>query len=764
MRDTIPPRPPIGPSVTGAVAEADEQGPGFRDYLHIVLGHKWILGLCIAIAVALSYVSFLTADPVYQAQATMQLEKRDSGGGLANLVAFQDLAESLGQTVSVAAEIEVMRSRSIMEAVAERLNLTIQAVPNYLSAFGKAIARRYTDDSSVARAWFNQEGYAWGGEQIEVGTLEVPDQWIGKPLTLVAAEKGDYGLYDDTGALILEGRVGTRAEGALAAGGRLLVFVAYLRARPGTAFTLLKMTPAAVATSLRGRFSAAEQPSYSGIVQAGFADGDPGMAAKILNEILNTYQRQNVEQKSAQAEQTLAFLEQQLPPLRERLSAAEAAYNGYRAERGSIDIARETQDVLNGVVAAESELFTLQQKREELRQLFKPTHPKIQSLDRLIESQQAKLTALESKMQTLPDVQQTVLQLARDVEVNTKLYSSMLNSAQELRIAKAGAVGSARIIDHALPPSLSSSPVLKKNLLGGGLAGLFLGLAIVFVKIKLRNGVDDPAQIERQLGLSVYGTVPFSTRQQKLFKEMKKKKAGVRPLALQAPNDLAVESLRSLRTSLHFMLLDACNNVLLITGASADVGKSFISLNLAIVLAQAGKRVLLIDADLRRGHLNAYLGVPSGGGLSEYVAGTAEIADLVQGLEDSGLDFITAGSRPPNPSELLMHARFADLVQTVAGEYDYVIIDAPPILAVTDAAIVGRLAGASLLVARAGRHEMRELEEAVKRLQQAGVKIRGFVFNGVDLSRGYGYRSGYGYGYGYRYRYENYGYGDKSKD
>ncbi|MGD8275635.1 MAG: CpsD/CapB family tyrosine-protein kinase, partial [Thiohalocapsa sp.] len=234
-------------------------------------------------------------------------------------------------------------------------------------------------------------------------------------------------------------------------------------------------------------------------------------------------------------------------------------------------------------------------------------------------------------------------------------------------------------------------------------------------------------------------------------------------LAVEQPDDTVIETLRSLRTSLHFMSLESNSNVVLITGPTEGVGKSFVSLNLAAVLAQSDKKVLLIDADMRRGHLNRYLGVDKAQGLSDYVVGEIELADAIKQTSSADLGFIPTGKRPPNPSELLMANRFSSLLEWASEEYDYVIVDAPPVLAVADAGIIGMLVGATLMVARAGRHHISELESAVKQLTQGGAKVRGFVLNDVRVFRGYGY----GYRYGYRYSYKKYaykyGYGRKAQ-
>ena len=188
----------------------------------------------------------------------------------------------------------------------------------------------------------------------------------------------------------------------------------------------------------------------------------------------------------------------------------------------------------------------------------------------------------------------------------------------------------------------------------------------------------------------------------------------------------------------------------MVTGPSPGVGKSFVSINLATVLAEAGKKILLIDGDLRKGFINKNLGVRREQGLSEFISNTITLDMVIHKIPEANFDFIATGSIPPNPSELLLHERFGIFLENISKQYDHVIIDSPPILAVTDAAIIGRMASATLMVIRAGQHPMRELEQSTKRLLQAGVDIKGIVFNDVPESS-----SRYGYGkYVYQYSYQ----------
>jgi tyrosine-protein kinase Etk/Wzc len=548
------------------------------------------------------------------------------------------------------------------------------------------------------------------------------------------------------GKTLVEGRVGELAKGE-----GISLFVSELKARPDTEFLLNVSSRESAINALNGQLEAKERVRGSGVVELAFRDADPVRASKVLGEIFNAYVGQNVEYRSAEAEKTLAFLDSQLPKLKEQMDSAEVAYNKYRQGRGSVDLEHETAIVLDSVVSLEDELAKLQSRRDELRQLFTAEHPQVQAIDAQIARLRSRRTTLESDVSRLPETQQNALRLKRDVEVATVLYTDLLNNAQQLRVAKAGTIGDVRVIDSAITAAAPVAPRKALILLVSGVLGLLLGLLTVWIVRNLRVTVEDPDQIEKDLGLPVYATVPRSTAEAKLARSPSAGSGG-RLLAVVEPDDDAVESLRSLRATLHFALLDSDQRSILITGPTPNVGKSFLSRNLGAVLAHSGKRVVVVDADLRKGHLHKEFGIAREGGVSEFVVGGVEIADILRSTVLSGLSIITTGHIPPNPSELLMHPRFETLLRSLEASFDVVIVDAPPILAVSDAAIIGRYVGATLLVVRAATHPMREIGQAVKRLAQSGVHVKGVVFNDMDMSR-QRYRYGYkGYVYSYKYK------------
>ncbi|MEF8698563.1 MAG: polysaccharide biosynthesis tyrosine autokinase [Candidatus Accumulibacter sp. UW20] len=720
-------------------SDEDEEGLALGEIIAVLIDYRWLIAAISLLALMLGLAWVLVAKPVYRADGLLQIEEKGSG---ASLKALEPL---LGDDTTVSAEVEILTSRMVLGRVVSKLRLDIIAAPRTLPLIGGAVVRRYEGDQPNS-PWLGLSSFAWGGERIQVDSLDVPPRALDLGHTLIAGEDGAFEIFNEDDQLVLKGRAGSRASNQ-----DYSIFVAQLVARPGTRFGLMKRSAEAAIDSLRAGYSVKERGKKSGILELSLLGSRPEQIALVLDDILNTYVRQNVERRSAEAEKTLAFLETQLPALKTQVDSAEAAYNNYRQSRGSLDLSLETQGILKSLVDVENAAVLLKQERDELRQNFTPEHPRIQAVDSKLLRLNERRKQFEVDVSRLPDTQQTVLRLARDVEVSNKLYTELLNTAQQLRVSKAGTIGDVRVIDTA---AVAREPVGAKPLAIMGIAvllGLLVSLVVIWLLRSLRVLVEDPEVIESQLGLPVYATVPHSKAEVDLNRKAQFGTGEL--LAILYPQDDAVESLRGLRTTLHFALLDAQRNSILITGSSPGLGKSFISKNLATVLAQVDKRVVIVDGDLRRGHLHKEFGVERGLGLSEYVAGQASLDDILKPTLVPRLSLVTTGQIPPNPSELLMHSRFTGLLDDLAARFDTVIVDAPPVLAVSDAAIIGRHVGATLMVARAGKHPIRELEQAVKRLNQAGVQVKGFVFNDLNVSR-QSYRYGYK-GYVYRYSYKN---------
>jgi tyrosine-protein kinase Etk/Wzc len=495
-----------------------------------------------------------------------------------------------------------------------------------------------------------------------------------------------------------------------------------------------------------------------------FQHPDRDYASDLLNAVSQEYMLQNIRRNAAEAENSLEFLQRQIPTIRDSLNAAEEKLNDYRLRSQSVDLTLETTGLLDQVVELEKSINDLSLKEAEISRLYTTQHPTYQALLEQKSKLEVDRKRLSAQIQSLPETQQQVLRYTRDVEVNQEIYLQLLNRVQELNVLKAGTVGNVRIVDSAVTNPLPVAPkkpliVVLATMLGG-----MVGVGLVFIKAAFNRGIERSEQLEDE-GVTVYATIPKSEIQEsmdaKLLKRTKRK--GETPIDLLAkidPTDLAIEALRGLRTSLHFAMLEARNNIIMISGPSPGVGKSFVTANLAAVLAQSGKKVLLVDGDIRRGYLHAIMHAANTFGLADMLAAesekTTDNVDFAQHVQKSsyikGLDFISRGTSAPNPAELLMHPRMKQLMEQVQQDYDYVLIDTPPILAVTDAAIVGGYAGTSLLVARFGQTPAREVIHTIRRFAQNGVEIRGAILNGVERKASGYYGYGYNYQYGYSYK------------
>jgi tyrosine-protein kinase Etk/Wzc len=717
-----------GPAFNAA-PDVDEEELNLGDLIGVVIENRWLI-ICITLAALLvgAYKAF-TAVPIYRADGLLQVEEKKSG--LANL----DVATMMDDYTPVNAEIEILRSRSVLGAVVDNLKLDISARPEYLPYIGAALARRAPADERP---------------MIRVDSLNMPDSMRGSAFKVVAVGPDQYELYDSSGSFLLRGTVGKVAGLALPEGGDISLFVSALRGEPDQAYWISRRPRLSAIQSLQGRLSVVERGEWSGILSVSVEGADPESIQQQVNEIANVYVRQNVERKSAEAQQTLEFLDEQLPIVRQNMEAAELSLNSYRLEKGSIDLPLETQTILQTVVSIEAQLNELRQEREKVTLAFTEEHPTVIALDRQIERLNDELSELNSQVRDLPSTQQELLRLIRDVEVNTALYTSLLDTAQELRVVKAGTIGNVRVIDYAVKPAYPIKPSRSRIMLIALLLGGFAGVAIAFAKKALKSGVEDPDLIEKQINIPVYATISHSKRQDRIYKDLKSSKSKRAILAIEAPNDPAIESLRNLKTALHFGMMDVKNNCIMIAGPSPTVGKSFVSVNLAAVLTGNDKKVLLIDGDLRRGHLHEYLGIERKIGLSEFISGEIPIGQALHQTTVDGLTLIPTGTLPPNPAELLLHKRFSNCLSVLTPRYDHIIIDSPPILAATDAAIIGQMVGGALMVLKAGEHPMREIEQAVKRLKQADVNLRGLLFNDVLVqSRRYG-AGKYSYQYTYK--------------
>ena len=612
-------------------------------FLGVLFDGKWMIAIVTLVMLTIGIAKAFLDSPVYKTDAMLQVnETSQTMTGL-------EPVDILNSNMPVMAEIELIKSRMILGEAVKNLDLEIIAKPKYFPLIGEAIARRFqqhNQDNAVSSPLFGQSQYAWGGEAIQVETFIVPAGWEDEELIFLAGEQGSFQLLHDD-ELILDGEVGKLATQQLGGSQQsIAIFVSRLKSRPGTKFSIIRQSENGAISELNDNLTVTEKGKSSGILELTLESNNIDSAVAILNEIANIYVRQNVEQKSAESQKTLEFLEKQLPILKEQLDTTSDTLNDYRNRKGSVDLDIETQNILAGIVETKTQITLLEQKRDELRQRYTESHPNVIAIDRQIARLQEQMLSLDNMIKVLPETQQVILGLSGDVQVSAGLYTTLLNNAQTLRVTRAGTVGDVRIIDYAVLPDQPIKPRKLLIIVITFVLGLFLGIVIVFIRKALHRGIEDPNLIEKQLNIPVYATVPHSKEQELIIKKTLSKNSdsdqlGI--LTIENSEDLAIESLRSLRTSLHFALLEAKNNIILITGPSPGVGKSFISINLAAVMADAGKKILLIDGDLRKGAINKFLGVNRENGLSEVILKTIAKKKATRKIPVANFDFIPTG-------------------------------------------------------------------------------------------------------------------------
>ncbi|HDM8144953.1 TPA: polysaccharide biosynthesis tyrosine autokinase [Vibrio harveyi] len=692
----------------------------------ILIDAKWfIIGITLLFATIGIAVALLST-PIYKADALIQIEQKSSGG-ISAMVG--DMGELFAAESSATTEIEIIKSRMILGDTVDKFNLTTIATPDYLPFIGKGLARiNGTQD------------------YISVSTFEMPRtaQGYKHQLVVTDAEKGSFDLMIEE-QIVLSGVVGQTIE---MNGYRIKV--RELVAQNEDSFSIGKISKLDAINRLASQLSISERGAKTGIVSLSIEGEYPERNQQILNDVVQNYFLQNVRRNSAEAEQSLNFLKDHLPEIKEKLTGSEDVLNRFRQENESIDLNLEAQSTLKVMVALEAQLNELTFKESEISQKFTQDHPAYKSLLDKRQTLLQEKARLNRQVQKLPKTQREVLRMTRDVEVNQQIYIQLLNKVQELNIIKAGTVGNVRIIDSAQSYAIPVKPkkpliVVLATLLGGMVA-----VAFVLVKTAFHRGVTSPDEIE-QTGISVYASVPKSVQQLEVASKLKcKSNKDLLLLAEENPADLSIEALRGLRTSLHFAMMEAKNNVLMISGPAPSIGKTFVSTNFAAVAAKTGQKVLLVDADMRKGYLQQCFGLTADNGLSDFLSGKISQDMVIKPTKVENLDVITRGQVPPNPSELLMHPRFVEFVEKASQEYDLVIIDTPPVLAVTDPSIVGAIAGTTLMVARFDQTTSKELEVARSRFEQSGVEVKGVILNAIEKKAA----SSYGYGY-YNYAYKS---------
>lgn len=698
--------------MTNKSTQQFENSIDLRQLMTILYRNKFAIGAAIATGLVVGSLYSISATPIYSADATIAVETRR------NQILFELDNTSNSQNSMMSgtdADINLIKSRSVLGQVVDNLQLDINIQPKYTPIIGTALAKLTNNADPV----------------IKIERMTIPEEFENRSFALEVTGAKTYSLTTPDGD-VLEGKLGTPLK--IPGNGEFLLN--QMVAEQGQSFEITKQSRLRAINAISENLTITGGEQGSPIIDLTYTGPDRKKIETVLNNIIDNYISQNKNRDVQMATSGLAFISEELPKLKQSLQEAESKLNRYRTNAGSIDIPSEAQASLRSLTDIEAQITTLRAEEAGMSELYTAEHPSYKSVrDRLNVLEEAK-NRINRQIATLPQTEQEVVRLNRDVEINQATYIQLLNRQQELNILKASSQGNTRIIDSA---SAEEKPFKPRKAIITVLSAFTAGLlaATLFVFRAIARPTIRSSDDIRAMGYNLISTIPVSNTQLKADKRYTRLSTGKnkRPQYLLSnihTNDVAVETIRALRTNLHFATINNKSSMIMIAGTTPEVGKSFVSSNLAAVTAQAGSRVLLVDADMRRGKLHNAFGLPEENGLAEILDGSLAFDACVKQTDVPGLDFISRGHSPQSPSEMLMGEKFKEFVANAKEKYDYIIIDTPPVLAVTDSSVIGRQADLSLLIARYRKTSHDELDDSMGRLGNAGIKVEGVIFNGVE--------------------------------
>ncbi|MPW08616.1 polysaccharide biosynthesis tyrosine autokinase [Paraburkholderia sp. CNPSo 3155] len=736
--------------------------------LTLMRDHIWEIVVTTVVVLTLAVAYLLIATPIYSADVIVRVDPPEPNAlGLA--LQNQELLPP--PTPSSVTEMAVMESRSVLQPVIDQFRFDISVKPHKLPVLGD-IAEKFATPGQPSAPWLGLKSYAWGGERVQIAALDVPRDLEEEKLTLTALDNGAFELHGPSGELLASGTVGMPVKQ-----NGVSMLVKELAARPGTKFEVIRWNELDAIKRFENLIKIGDKVKDSGLLQIQYRDKSPDKAAAVANALGQQYLASAVASRQSNDTQTLAFINGELPRLLGDLRKAEEALKNFRSNSQSMQPTNEAQAYLQGGLDLDKQIATLQLQRTQMLERYTPQSRWVQNIDEQLAQLKEAKAKFSDHFNGMPASERESVDLIRAQKVAETVYLGMVQKAEQLQVRRASTTGGAHILDQAIRPHM---PVMPQPILvlGGGLVlGIVSGVVLVFMRRHVMIGVTDPRYVERQMSVPVFGEILFSHQQLLLDRDATAGRKSLPPatgrahpplqkslheiqldtgiqnriLAARFPHDTSVEALRSVRTAVTRDLAHARNNIVMIIGPTPSAGKSFVAANLAILHAEVGQRVVLIDADMRRGHLASLFNESNRGGLSEVLAERLPLRNALRSTRIDGLTFLSCGVRPENPAALLMKPRLKDVLERLSSQFDLVIIDTPPFLAVTDASIVANEAGASLLVLRSGMQSEEEIADTIRKVERAEGRIAGAVFNGIPLRRSrknYGYETNYASDFG----------------
>lgn len=738
---------------TNNVNKQDDEIDLMALLLAILKGWKTILSVALlGLLLGATYGRYV--QPTYQTDALLQIDDKST-----SISALGSNISELVGTESTPAETEreLIKSRMVLQPVVDKLHLNIKLNNPNISSVDRILQDKIPTQTS------SEQGVSLktkGGE-VQIGSFTVPRAYLNHPFTLTKTATG-FKLSHTVNEEVMEytGNIGTLATIHTPDGDIKLA----VNALPtnGESINITKISTPDAIDSLNNALSVAERGQKTGIIQLTLTGEDQQQVSKVLSNIIESYVTQNLARGSKKTTTTIEFMESQIPQLKQKLEQSEQAFNKFREQYGTIDVTQESGILVEESAAIERQLSELNLKKAELLTYYTEEHPLVIQINDQLSTLQQRRIQIKESISRLPEMQREFLQLSQDTEINREIYLTMLKNYQQLQIARAGEIGYIRVVDTPINTYKPIAPKKAQIWAIASLLGALLGTMLVLIKSLLRNPVKDPETLEAKTGIPVIATIP---RSKTSFNLSKKRHNNRRLLAMVDHEGTTYEAIKSLRTSLMFAMpnitkaakgtiqtetrLSRRGKVIMITGEAPGIGKSFISSNLAETFSQLNKKVLIMDADMRRGELHKIFTIPQHSGLGDYLSDEdAALTDHIHPTSFDLIDFMPRGEHPKNPASLLAGQKFATMMAHLVDIYDIIVIDTPPVLAVSDANIIAEFADKVLMVTRYNKSIEGQVAYAVKQMHKSGVTVDGIVLNDMvqGLTSKYGYHYSYAYG------------------
>ena len=750
-----------------------------------LLSYWWLFIICMIAALYAGHYYIKNAIPQYSTNATLLIKDTGKSGGISEVGIL--LAEGLsGGGKSMDNEIQILKSLTIMEKVVEKLDAHVK----YFQVGDDKDKELYTDSPITI------DTFAFIGERpFGLGfSVEIRE---GNEFGFRYSSNNDWTIH--TYGEVFTNEAGiyqiSKREGKILNKGIYRVQISAVES---------------IARSIRGRLFVKRIGSQtaSSVLNLRMTDPVPKRARDVINTLIATYNEEEVADKNRVLLSTLDFIDERVKILTKELDIVEGGIQNFKSRNeilsndaassrgyaiGEIRTALQSlsqfevrkellssletmvrtdmenkelipanlivdNPVLGGLVnqynssvlerdrlarsasAENPSLIILEEQMVDIRSLIIETIQNIRNdLNIPVRTLEQKIAGLERNIGNVPSMEKALLEQMRTQGIKENLFLFLLQKREETALSEAVTAPNTRVVDAARTPKYAIFPQIRMTYMACGALGLIVPLLLVTLLGFFETKIQAEDMITDLTSIPILGRIAFSKKKEDIVV-----KKGTR--------SAIAEMFRLLRTNLNYLNIKKENQILAVTSSISGEGKSFIGLNLAMTIALSNKKVILLGLDMRKPKMHQYLGVDNGAGMSNYLVQQAELEDVVHIFPNNkNLSYITSGAIPPNPAELILSDRMEELMTKLKSEYDYVIIDTPPIGLVSDALLLRKYVSNILVVVRqkyTKKAMVRDLETLYKNDELKGA---GLVFNAVKMGRGYYGYGGYNYGYGQGY-------------